>query len=732
MQAESLLTRAATYLNQDELALLQHTYRFAEKAHQGQFRRSGEPYILHPTAVAGIVSELQLDVHALMAALLHDVVEDTKVTLADLEKEFGVTVADLVDGVTKLRQVQYSSREERQAENYRKMFLAMAKDIRVVLVKLADRLHNLRTLRHMPEHKQRVIAQETLEIFAPLARRLGISKFRWELEDIAFRYLNPKQYYRIANLMKEKRGERESYLEELIDVLRKQLNQSQVHIVDISGRPKHIYSIYRKMIAQQKPFHEIYDLIAIRILVENVRDCYAALGIVHTVWIPMPGRFKDYIAMPKSNMYQSLHTTVMGPRAGPIEAQIRTEAMHKTAEYGVAAHWAYKEGVGATAGKDQIANRLQFLREMLLLQNDTMDAEEFVECLKMDWFTASVFAFTPCGDVIELPVGSGPLDFAFRVHTEVGYRCVGAKVNGKMAALDHKLQTGDVVEVLTSKNSCGPSYDWLRIVKSSHASSKIRSFLRRQRREESIVKGREMLEVFLRSHNLPINAALKERKLTAVAHYFRMSHVEELFIAVACSHLSASQVVTQLTADDEHPYVPPKVSSKNGAGALQRHPSPSGHGKRRPSTTSHGVMVDGIEGLLVRMSRCCCPVPGDTIAGHVTRGRGVAVHRAECANLTRLGTDRQVEVEWAKGAEDFLYEVEIEIIGTNRNGFLNHVLQVIRSAETTLTAVSTRRTYGGEAVIDLRLRVRNKSHLQSALSRVRQIGSVDSVKRRML
>ncbi|UTR09273.1 bifunctional (p)ppGpp synthetase/guanosine-3',5'-bis(diphosphate) 3'-pyrophosphohydrolase [Evansella sp. LMS18] len=725
MTYEQVLEKASEYLSDKDVAFLREAYKLAESAHSEQFRKSGEPYIWHPVQVAGILTELGMDPNTIAAAFLHDVVEDTDISLDVLEDKFGKEVAMLVDGVTKLGKIKYKSKEEQQAENHRKMFVAMAKDIRVILIKLADRLHNMRTLKHLPPEKQRRIANETLEIFAPLAHRLGISKIKWELEDTALRYLNPQQYYRIVNLMKKKRAEREQYIEELQNKIKERLEKLEVK-AEIHGRAKHIYSIYRKMALQNKQFNEIYDLLAVRIIVSSIKDCYAVLGIIHTHWKPMPGRFKDYIAMPKANMYQSLHTTVIGPKGDPLEVQIRSEEMHKIAEFGVAAHWAYKEGKTLDS-KETLETKMSWFREILEWQNDTSDAQEFMESLKIDLFSDMVFVFTPKGDVIELPKGSVPLDFAYRIHTEVGNRCIGAKVNGKMVPLDYKLQTGDIVEVLTSKHSYGPSQDWLKVTQSSHAKNKIRQWFKKERREENVDKGREMVEKELEKKGYSQKEALTAENINRVANKFNFTAEEDMYAAVGYGGITASQIVTRLTDN-----IRKKQDELNENQTLTE--AVEELKKYEPTKkASTGVRVKGIDNLLIRLSRCCTPVPGDDIVGYITKGRGVSIHRSDCPNInTEEANTRLLPVEWEGTKEQSKnYNVDIEISGYDRRGLLNEVLQAVAETKTNINAVSGRSDKNKMATINMTISIQNVAHLQKVVERIKQISDIYSVRRIM-
>ncbi len=726
MTIGQVLEKAKTYLSEKDMTFIEKAYQYAEQAHSSQYRKSGEPYILHPIEVAGILVELGMDVNTVAAAFLHDVVEDTPVTVEDLEREFNEEVAMLVDGVTKLKKIKYKSKEEQQAENHRKMVVAMAKDIRVVLIKLADRLHNMRTLKHLPPEKQRRISNETLEIFAPLAHRLGISTIKWELEDTALRYLDPQQYYRIVHLMKKKRAEREQYIEEVIGKINQSLKD--VHIqADISGRPKHIYSIYKKMAMQNKQFNEIYDLLAVRIIVKNIKDCYACLGVIHTCWKPMPGRFKDYIAMPKANMYQSLHTTVIGPSGDPLEVQIRSEEMHRIAEFGVAAHWAYKEGKQVTS-EENLASKLTWFREIIEWQDDADDAQEFMESLKIDLFSDMVFVFTPKGDVIELPRGSVPLDFAYRIHSEIGNRCIGAKVNGKMVPLDHQLKTGDIVEVMTSKHSYGPSQDWLKITQSSHAKNKIRQWFKKERREENVEKGREAIEREAKAIDLDPKVVMTSEALAEIAHKFSFAGEEDMFAAVGYSGISAKQIVNRLAEKykKDHGIDNEQQSLDEAVKGL-----PTIAPKKK---TSIGVRVIGADNLLIRLSRCCNPVPGDDIIGYITKGRGVSIHQTDCPNvLTEDAKNRLLPVEWEADLQQTKsYNVDIEITGYDRNGLLNHVLQAVTESRTTINAVSGRSDHKNKvATIHMTILIHNLDHLHKVVDKIKKLPHIYSVRRIM-
>ena len=723
MSAEEIFEILATYMNDDHVEFVKKAYEASKSAHEGQFRSSGEAYILHPVQVAGILAELEMDPSTVAAGFLHDVVEDTEISREDIIRDFGEEVAMLVDGVTKLEKLKFKSKEEKQAENHRKMFIAMAQDIRVILIKLADRLHNMRTLKHVSPEKARRVAAETLEIFAPLAHRLGISAIKWELEDIALRYLKPQQYYRIVNIMKQKRAEREAYLDNLMEQVKTEIGTMNIE-ADISGRPKHLYSIYRKMVLQGKEFNEIYDLLAVRIIVSSIKDCYAVLGIIHTLWKPMPGRFKDYIAMPKQNLYQSLHTTVVGPGGDPLEVQIRTAEMHKIAEFGVAAHWAYKEGKALSDDPGDIDSKLTWFREILEFQTDSSDAEEFMESLKYDLFSDMVYVFTPDSDVIELPSGSVPIDFAYRVHSEVGNQTIGAKVNGKMVPLDAELHTGDIVEILTSKQSFGPSRDWLKIANSSQAKNKIRQFFKKQLRDDNVIKGRDLIEKEVKSQHFTMKEVLTPVNIARVCDKFNFASEEDMCAAVGFNGITAEQVVNRLSEkmrkEREQQDTLDKIVSD------MQLPQPS-------QMTESGVIVSGVDNLLIRLSKCCNPVPGDEIAGFITKGRGVSVHRADCPNVVSSSNeaDRLIDVEWAVGPSEERkeFQVDIEISAFDRNGLLNEVIMVVAETKTPMIAVSGKVDRDSIAKINLTIKITDIAHLHRIVDRIKQVKDIYSVER---
>ncbi len=719
--AKQLIEKANTYMLAEDVRRIEEAYEFALDAHRDQNRFSGEPYIVHPTMVAEILVDLKLDAVTVIAALLHDVIEDTEITLEELAQEFGTEIAQLVDGVTKLGRIKYQSKEEQAAENHRKMLVAMAKDIRVILIKLADRLHNMRTLDHLPEEKQLRIAEETLEIFAPIAHRLGISAIKWELEDIALRFISPVQYYRIVNLVKEKRAERQKHVDLVIEIVKERLDELEIHS-EISGRPKHIYSVYNKMTKKERPFDQIYDLLAVRILVDNIKDCYAVLGVIHTFWKPLPGRFKDFIAMPKSNMYQSLHTTVIGPNGDPVEVQIRTFEMHRTAEHGIAAHWAYKEGKAQV--EDNFEEKLSWFREILEWESESRDAQEFMESLKMDIFTDIVFVFTPKGDVIELPQGSVPLDFAYRIHTEVGHRCTGAKVNGRIVPLDYTLKTGDIVEIMTSKHSYGPGQDWLKIAQSSQARSKIRGWFKKERRGENIARGRESVERELQRQGYEPSDFLTTPLIKEVLNKFNFSNEDEMYATIGYSGITASQIVTRLT--EKAKGEKEKLTVKD----LESRQQPVDKKRKLDG----GVRVKGVDNLLVRFSKCCNPVPGDGIMGYITRGRGVSIHRVDCTNIiNESDTDRLIAVEWDIGDEqESSYSADIEVTGMDRQGLLNEVLQAVSETKTLMTAVSGKANRDQMVTILITVQIMNTEHLQTVIARIKRVKDVYEVKRTMV
>lgn len=720
VEFKHLIDTIHTYLPQAKCDDVTKAYHLAEEAHKDQRRVSGEPYILHPLAVAQILADMKIDTTTITASLLHDVVEDTSYTLEDIKKMFGKEVAFLVDGVTKLSRLNYRTKEDQQLNSMRKMFLAMAKDVRVVVIKLADRLHNMRTLRYMRSDKQKRIAQETLEIFAPLAHRLGIFNIKWELEDLSFRYLEPDKYYDLVDQMKQKRHVREEIVNEAIDVLKKALDDAHIHC-EINGRPKHFYSIYKKMKKDNRDLSQVYDLFAIRVIVDDVKDCYGVLGIVHSLWKPLPYRFKDYIAMPKPNNYQSLHTTVIGTRGQPVEIQIRTWEMHRIAEYGVAAHWRYKEG-NQTANKDAFDEKMGWLRNLLEWQ-DTSNPKEFVNALKLDAFSDEVFVFSPRGDVIDLPQGSIPIDFAYRIHTDVGHRCVGAKINGKIVPLDYKLKNGDIVEIITSKVG-KPSLDWLNIVGSSESRSKIRSWFKKENREENIAKGLDALERECKRLGHDWKALNVGGRLGRVAKQMNAGSEDDLVAAVGYGGFAVNTVLIKLL--ELHKKDLQKQEEKtNSLAALEKLKT-----KKPVKHNGTGILVKGEPGLLVRLAKCCSPVPGDPIIGFITRGRGVSVHRADCPNVThgQNDVDRLIDVEWDYDGNE-RFEVNMEIVAYDRTGIMAEIMATLAEMKISILSVNAKTSDTKNVTIHMGINIKDLAQFEFVATKIRRLKDVYAVER---
>ncbi len=730
---ENLLLRIEQYNPDADLKLLIKAYNYASSAHENQYRKSGEKYIIHPVEVAKILAELELDVDTIAAGLLHDVIEDTDVTFEEIEREFNRDIALLTDGVTKLGKLEYKSKEETQAENMRKMFLAMGKDIRVVLIKLADRLHNMRTMKHMSPEKAVEKSLETIEIYAPIANRLGISKIKLEMEDLALRYLDPDGYYELVEKIARKKAERDEYIQKVISEIREKLDDSSIE-ADITGRAKHFYSIYKKMKSQNKEFEEIFDLMAVRVLVESVKDCYASLGLVHTIWRPIPGRFKDYIAMPKPNMYQSLHTTVIGPDGEPLEIQIRTWDMHRTAEFGIAAHWKYKEGKINQESSD-MESKLQWLRQMMEWQKEVSDPKEFMDSLKIDLFTSEVYVFTPKGEVIELPAGSIPLDFAYKVHSDVGNRCVGAKINGKIVPMNYKLQNGDLIEILTSANSNGPSRDWLNMVKSSHAKSKIRQWFKKERREENIQKGKELLEREVKRQGYSQSEILKHKYLSPIMKSLSIPNDEDFYAALGYGGITLSQVMPKLKEkyeiDNKDKDSKDPKAKKSIADEVAQANQPQ---QKQPKSQDYkGVFVKGIDNVLIRFAKCCNPLPGDEIVGYVTKGRGVSIHRADCDNIdinTENPSEKLVEVGWDQNYSSVKsFEVEILIQAYERRGLFVDVSKILADEKIQVNGINARTNKEGLVNMNTIIVVATKDQLKSIKNKLKRIEGVISVNR---
>ncbi|ACK73186.1 (p)ppGpp synthetase I, SpoT/RelA [Gloeothece citriformis PCC 7424] len=717
---ECLLTYQSSQ-EQEDLSLICRAFNFAYELHRGQYRKSGEPYIAHPVAVAGLLRDLGGDSTMIAAGFLHDVVEDTEVTLEEIEERFGLEVRQLVEGVTKLSKFNFSSKTERQAENFRRMFLAMAKDIRVIVVKLADRLHNMRTLEHLAPEKQCRIALETREIFAPLANRLGIGRFKWELEDLCFKYLEPEAYREIQTLVAEKRVDRETRIDKISETLRERLYQIGVKVLEIQGRPKHLYGIYDKMQRQHKEFHEIYDIAALRILVETKEECYRALAIVHDVFKPIPGRFKDYIGLPKPNRYQSLHTTVVGLNCRPLEVQIRTLEMHHIAEYGIAAHWKYKETGGSTYNITSEDEKFTWLRQLIEWQNDLKDAQEYIESLKDNLFEDDVYVFTPQGDVIALARGATAVDFAYRIHTEVGHHMKGARINGRWSVLDTPLHNGDIVEIITSKNS-HPSLDWLNFVVTPSARHRIRQWFKRSRREENILRGRDLLEKELGKTGF--DALLKSEPMLKVAKISNYQSVEELLVGLGYGEVTLNQVVNRLReVNKAQPETTPTLKSE----------IPSQTQSSRPSAPldTHKSPIAGVEGMLYHIAGCCHPLPGESIIGVVTRGaKGISIHRQGCPNVENVSPERIIPVNWNPiNGRSQTYPIDIVIETIDRVGVLRDILTRLSDENINVRNAQVKTSLGKPALIALSIDIRDHEQLEYAIKRIKNLSDILEIRR---
>ena len=733
---QELIRSVLKYHPSTDISMIEKAYQVASKAHEGQVRKSGEPYIIHPICVAIILADLELDKESIVAGLLHDVVEDTPMTTEDLAKLFGDEVALLVDGVTKLGQLSYSAdKVDEQAENLRKMFLAMAKDIRVILIKLADRLHNMRTLKYMKPEKQKEKARETMDIYAPIAQRLGISKVKIELDDLALKYLEPEVYYDLVAQIADKKSVREKFVREIVAEVKRHMENANIE-ADVQGRVKHFFSIYKKMVNQDKTLDQIYDLFAVRILVDSVKDCYAALGVIHEMYKPIPGRFKDYIAMPKPNMYQSLHTTVIGPKGQPFEIQIRTYEMHRTAEYGIAAHWKYKETGGSTQqnieGKDSAEAKLTWLRQILEWQRDETDNREFMSLLKsdLDLFSESVYCFTPGGDVKTLPNGSNPIDFAYSIHSAVGNKMIGARVNGKLVPIDYVIKNGDRIEIITSQNSKGPSRDWLNIVKSTQAKNKINQWFKTEFKEDNIIKGKDMIAQYCKMKGIVLTQIMKPEYQESVLRKYGFRDWDSVLAAVGHGGLKEGQVVNMMGEESE------KAKKKNVTDAkIMESVGDAKEQKIRIAKAGKGIVVKGIDDVAVRFSKCCNPVPGDEIVGFVTRGRGVTIHRTDCVNVLHLAEserERLIDAEWQSGAQTSAgekYTTEIKIYGNNRTGLLVDISKILTERGIDVTSMNVRTSKQGTATITMSFDISSVDELNRIIDRLRQVESVLDIER---
>lgn len=726
---EDLIASVRRYHPSTDISMIKKAYRIADNAHKGQYRKSGEAYIIHPLCVAIVLADLELDKETIVAGILHDVVEDTVMSEEELASEFSSEIALLVDGVTKLGKLSYDAdKVEVQAENLRKMFLAMAKDIRVILIKLADRLHNMRTLKYMKPEKQKEKARETMDIYAPIAQRLGISKVKIELEDLCLKYLEPEAYYDLVDKINQRKSVREDYIGQLVKEVEDDVKKAGIK-ADIDGRAKHFFSIYKKMVGQGKTLDQIYDLFAIRIIVKSLKDCYAVLGVIHERYKPVPGRFKDYIAMPKPNMYQSLHTTLIGPTGQPFEIQIRTYEMHRTAEYGIAAHWKYKEGKSNSGGKNQEEEKLSWLKQILEWQKDMSDNREFMSLLKsdLDLFSDTVFCFTPTGDVKNLPNGSNPIDFAYSIHSAVGNKMIGAKVNGKLVHIDYVIQNGDRIEILTSQNSKGPSRDWLNIVKSTQAKSKINQWFRSEFKVENISKGKDMIMQYCKSKNINWSDIGKAEYQQKIMHKYGFRDWDSTLAAVGRGGLKEGQIINKMVEyfekDNTVPITDDKILEINNENK-----------QRKPILkTKSGIVVKGIHDIAVRFSKCCSPVPGDEIVGYVTRGRGVSIHRTDCVNMLHLSEEEKVRIidaEWQGMSEESgLYQADIKIFGNNRTGLLVDITRILTERKIDIKGIHSKTSKQGIATITISFDINGKEELQNLIDKIRQVESVLSIER---
>ena len=707
---------ASKYLPEEQIKIIKESYELAKDAHEGQFRKSGEPYILHPIQVAGILTELKLDYATICAGFLHDVVEDTKYTLEDIRARFGDDIAVIVDGVTKLDKVKFRSKKQSQAENHRKLFVSIAKDLRVIFVKLADRLHNMRTMKYMREEKQREIASETLEIYAPLAHRLGISSVKWELEDTSLRYLHPAQYFSIVGMMKQKRSAREESIKEACESITSLLGENNIK-AQVNGRPKHIYSIYKKMVKQNKTFDQIYDLLAVRVLVDSVADCYATLGLVNNLWVPIPGRIKDYIAMPKPNMYQSLHTTVIAPDGQTLEVQIRTYEMHEIAEKGIAAHWAYKEG--KKVNKDNnFYEKLNWFQKIAENDETEATAESFMESLKVDLLSDKIYVFTPNSDIIELPKGSCIVDFAYAIHSEVGNKMIGATVNDKIEAFDYKLSTGEICDIRTSKNSTGPKRSWLDIARSSQTKSKIKAFFKKAAREENLIKGEILLKDEIKANNFDIDEVLTQENIEIALNRYKFATLEELYVSIGYGGISANKVFARLTEKIR--------KEKQTQEKLEKLVNAE---EEKKIVTETGVYVKGVDNILVRLSKCCQPIPGDDIVGFITKGRGVTVHRSNCPNLSEEDKARLLDVEWVQSLNARRYSVTLQLHAFDRELLLQNILLTLSESRVEIKKLHSEAKSDKTSVTTIGIYVKNVSECDFMIKKLRQIPDVYSVER---